>query len=522
MLVLNYLLFGEKIRAAIMEEKMEQFEKNSNDTEINLKEFIISIFIRWRLIFLISVVGMVVGGVFSLYKGYVYEKSINNVSKDQESATIYNSNNEFTVDSIREYLTNKGLSEGEVSDIIEVLYFVLDYDKICNTNFDYLNNSEFMKTNVIYLTEMKYMVEAEDEGSRENILAYYKNLLKSEEFFKYINDEMNLETAPEYLEEMIQLNNIMDAEYKTETDDNLNIYIYNSLKETSLKMADVVKNWITSQKANAVHNFGEHKLRVTYNTTYSRINSLYIDKKVKMYNEIMDGFMRAKNLKSSLSENESPYFEEIIDLIYNNVESDSEENQQLKASYNYRNNIVKYGIIGLVIGLLAGMCVVVLKVLYKDNLESGTELINLYGLNIFGGISVNEPKHRNFIDRALYKIRDKNDILLTDNDNYDMLVTSIKMVGENEKLRNILFTGKINSNSEKYLTVLIEKLKTNGINTELTKSVIDNAESLYQAGKADGVILIETLGESGLSDIEKEIYVLNSHNIKVLGTIVIH
>ncbi|MBP3199180.1 MAG: hypothetical protein J6N21_19565, partial [Butyrivibrio sp.] len=150
-------------------------------------------------------------------------------------------------------------------------------------------------------------------------------------------------------------------------------------------------------------------------------------------------------------------------------------------------------------------------------------MTDLFGERLIGIIKPesSNPKKRAFsgIDNCIEKIFDKRDGVLPTQQALDMVISEISVGIEKSNVNKPFITSTSASEDVKKL---IETIKTKcSSDIKVGESVLVDAASLKNLSESDGVIFVEKILDSKLSDISKELELCKQYGVKVLGTVVV-
>ncbi len=179
-------------------------------------------------------------------------------------------------------------------------------------------------------------------------------------------------------------------------------------------------------------------------------------------------------------------------------------------------NLLKYIIIGFLAGgFVAAFCVCGVFVL-NDKVTSDKEIKNRFAVKSLGVFS-REPKRRafDFIDRWLRHL-EGTDVVCPEDSVYEMIVTNIQNYAGEKRM--LFLTGFASPGRLEQVAGRLEKelpgyvFKTDG-------NVVANASARRTMAECEAVVLVEEIGVSRYSGIQKELEIVGSLKMDVVGMV---
>ena len=171
----------------------------------------------------------------------------------------------------------------------------------------------------------------------------------------------------------------------------------------------------------------------------------------------------------------------------------------------------KYAGVGLVIGLFAALAFVVLQYFWGRKIVTQTQFFS-----IFGGIDkigVCKPQgKRSGLRTALDKMTDDDSRLSEENTN--------KLIAHNFRnstlgMNKVLVTGFADKEC-------VDKLmKDMGVNADVKLDIFGNPDILGEAGKYDGIVLVEQRGVTLKKEVSEEVRLLGNSGSRIVGAIIL-
>ena len=471
-----------------------------DENEIDLIELCHNVLKKWRVGIVAMRIGAVLMGAFSVYK---QSQSEERTAEEMERA----------LNECKKELTDLEISE--VDTLVEMYgnyAFVYDEKEMYGQKSIYLNidpehvysgTSTYVISNY-YDNQGIYTVENTNAG---NIVALYSELLTDDKTIDLIKEATGWDVDRQYVRELYGVSSagvsLLRISTIAPTEEECRIII--SVLEDRLEQvkSDVI--------ANAPHDI------VKVNDKYFEDYSNGITDAQKAQSDTLISLKTAmRNIPNNLTAAQKSYYTELLSQLY------PDEVEEKKFSVFA---LVKYVIIGMIAGaFLIAFWYAFLYVL-NQTLRTKDDITDLFGERVIGVIKpeTSNPRKRAFsgIDCFIEKIFDKRDGLLSEQLALEMISSEITVGIEKGDIKKPFITSTCASEDVKNILETI-RTKTK-CQKELTvgKSVLVDSSSLKNLSESDGVIFVEKILDSKLSDIAKELELCKQYGVKVLGTVVV-
>ena len=104
----------------------------------------------------------------------------------------------------------------------------------------------------------------------------------------------------------------------------------------------------------------------------------------------------------------------------------------------------------------------------------------------------------------------------------EMIYVGVKLAAEKSNINSVYVTGAgLAENHTPLLDEVIAKLKKDGIEVEMGKSILYYAGALEQSVKVGNVLLLEKAGQSLYQEIQREIEICSQQELNLLGAVVV-
>ena len=334
------------------------------------------------------------------------------------------------------------------------------------------------------------------EIKTRNLLDFYSSYAQHRSNLNKSSETLGVEQ--QFVRELVSSN----------TDDGF-FYAYCEVRETTPEKADIimkdVMESIIAAKGEATELYGEHELtfrnRVTKIIT-NQSRTTWLNDRMKEINDLMNNY----NLFVTNEEKITADTETVIEV----------ENETLATSISKRA-MAKYGVLGFILGMLAGAFGYIVNLLMSSKVLSGRDLNSQFGLRKLAALPPKGVENMSGFKKrlAIYDIKYASN---PDEDKcFEMAGENIRtLLGEDNK---VALVGDIASAE---IDGVMEKLNGLGANVAF-KSVADLSDPtmLRELEDCKSAILVASPMESKYSSIEELLKTLTDSGKKVLGSIVI-
>lgn len=455
---------------------MEQ--NNRFEDEIDLRDLMYAVFRRWRSVI---VVGIIVAILLGLYKGIPAIKAVNDPNILENNQKAYD-------DVLIAYNDNKERLEKEIANI----------EKDINQKEDYLENSMLMHINPYdkHVAQINYYVNAEEYEFK--VINYYLTYAQGGDLYARVAEKLKKDIDYKYLSEVL----VFSADYDSNM---LDVNLVCDDLETTTLIINCVKDELEEKSKEIEKKVGEHVFKIINETQYQTID-------LDLESTINNNKLTIENLKVSLEQKQIEY-----DAL--------EEPKLVTASYTGAiKSMIKYIIIGGVLGVFLAAAYDVFLYLISDKLHDRKTLRNRYQLKLIGDLS--EQKYGRIfgkLDRWLAKVFGQNVINVSQEEVYQIIAANLSVLSSNEKGNpEYLLTGSVTEENLKSVKNQLNNLGSlKQINLTCGGNITTTALTIEKASKCDGIILVEKLNSSSMAEIEREIEALKNIGKDVLGVVLI-
>ena len=444
------------------------------ESEINLKDLFFHVLYRWRSILLVAIIGAVALGGYKYLSMDKTAKSIQAARQDAQS----------------------GEEELELSRRIE------EKAKQVADLETYLNESVYINTNPqgIWTGSSKYLVQTDTSVANgisqgksidpvDNILPVYSYPLfgtDEEELRKVFNTDKQ-----ELIGELV----------RTEIDTNENsitVIVKGASVESVEKALKLVEDRMESIRKTA-QNISTHSL-------INVGSSIVLTTEVKEQTDILPN--RRSYLVSALGQ----YRSELQALM-----EQAEMYRTNGKSIIKKNDVVKYALIGFVIGAFVMACFYAFHYVLGGRLVNSCEISEKYNLLILDEVVRSSSIHGNKgLDRFLAKWE-----VGKNKTNAETMYNNISaLIAEQQEAKDVLLVSTLKTDKLKTIKEALAA-RVEDITFEARGNFLTDSEAITEASKAAAVILVEEKNTSRIKNIERMAESLMISRANVTGAIVL-
>lgn len=515
--------------------------------EINIKEVLFSVLLKWRTMLVWAICMAVLLG------GYSY------ISSSRNYGTYENSNPIIAVDSIAEELQRQIDDLEEDIDKVEKLSIsemvdswpidkkveftgIQNFDKLIEQHKDYLQNSLSMKidTNQTYNLVLGYYVDNHYEynysktfpyNELTTILNYYQLMDTSNDLNEAVSTA--IATKAPYVDELLTYTwnaSMITISMKLDSEENAKraITAIKDLMETyHSKISEKIEAHDLTLEEEKIYSSIDKNLSVKQTDNMNTL-AYFINQKTDYYNRLnkevqlyYDFLTEELNEQKTLNGMHATRSEEIrlkIDDLRNQITAVRSNITIEKPTIS-----IKYIILGFILGLFIEAFIGAFFYISSNKLHTSRDLELCYDVPMLGTVFYENEKKKflSIVDRWMVKIRNNNKII-TKEISLKLITTRVRLFVQKNNLHGVLITGIYMGEHEIELARKIQNIMEKfGIEVVIGKSMIYDSETMEKAGNIGAVILMETVGKSLYSEIDKEIYYCLKTKIVVIGSIAV-
>lgn len=460
---------------------------DTNELEVNLKDILINIFIKWRYIVIISVI---------LATGLGMRQAVKYINVSQEE---YNEEKLKYESELIAYQTTLEMNKKTIEYKTQDLYNQIEYNaNSIKMNLDPINLSVgvmklYIKSDYMILPELSYQnIDISDRV----VSAYYSYILDGS-FYQKLKSILGEEVPLDYLKEIVQVTENIDKRV-------ISIKIIHKDEVHCNEVIDAIWMLLQEKKDEMINSIGEHEI-------YKYDEALYTDVDYVLKDYQQSNIQRVKDLNEELKR---------LQVEQINFKTQGTPLFIYEKNVMIKNGIIKVGI-GFVIGfILACMYFGVIE-FYSGKLKSIGDFKDRFGIDVI--CTVNKKRKLKFDCWMLQKLgRIQCDT--SEEDNLALIYAIVrKIVLSKEKTQKqpVLIVGSsINDNYKEYSERIQAYSKSLDITFIDGMNLMKNAELLKTISQYQHVLLLEQFNTSKYMHVEEEINLLKKFNIEVLGVVI--
>ena len=507
---------------------MKQEEK-----EINIAEVIFDCLLHWRGAIIAMIIGAILLGAFGYVKNYkdskaAYERAI--AAQNGPTGTLASAGN---LNQVQIATINTAIDQQIYLEKLQDYRNFFDYSK-----FDYT---------AVPTCEYVFSVSADTYEDAYNVANKYALYINSNEMKEYLKKNGKLDT--EYVNELVScnvqsnptvmtVNNAEASKDKEKVNQKAVVFfkitVIHQNEELCKALMTELEKFVESKRDIISKEFSMYDIRrvdnsFTYATNYDLLT------KIKKINDDYDNVLNqlGKNLDSLPAEAMEYYNLGIEEHKLNEKENKflNDDTATIDIDEKPATIAPPKGHISkkfILIGAVAFICVywgilILFKYVLSSKIKRGDSLEDLYEVPFIGSI-VEEPESKKFlgfIDNFIVKIRDRNKRKFAANENLDIIASSIKIAAQKKEISDIISIGCDLKVSADTTAKLYEELKNQGINVTELDNILYKSENMSKVPESKGAIIIERIDGTLYDEIAKEIDILKSQEIPVLGILTI-
>ena len=280
------------------------------------------------------------------------------------------------------------------------------------------------------------------------------------------------------------------------------------------QLAGAVEKAIDEYKPTLEEKIGKHDLILVSNLASTVVDTTLMEMQTKLDDSITTLQTKLDTITAAFSADQKQIFEGEQE-----AEEDAEENKNVATSASVS---VKYIVLGAFAGAFLACVWIALRYILGNKLKNTAEMEELYGLRIFGELEQKEGKKKRFlavIDREIDKLCKKE--VWTLEEQKKLILTNLTVSCKKEGITKLFVTTSLHlTEMEKQLIESVTKeLKNVGIEVVFGENILRNAKSFEQMSEVGTVILVEKVGHTSYSNLEKELTLCMQQKAVVFGVI---
>ncbi len=419
----------------------------------------------------------------------------------------------------RAYHTSQNIDPEEVKselekEEIEKLEDAIEFQKRIDEYENYQKTSVLMqidpyKKHVLelqYYIKSDYIINYTKDSERDytkEITSMYSNYINGGELAQKVIEDAGLSITPENFQELLTV---------TQGESNIFISICYTDAEKMEAISNIVKTFLT-QKEKEMQAVGSHSLKLIEQSQNVVVDNALVEKKNTIYNNVTSLNSQLNTLKTSMSSELLMLF----DLEINEMRGEIEEVEV--PSFN-----IMYVILGVFLGVFLVCAWIVCKVIFTAKLQTSEEIRVLYGVRLFGEVSVSDRKKRflSAIDDKILAFKNRKKKKMTKDQQIKIVSANIALSCKQRDIDSIYLTGSEYENVDKTILDKMKKeLSLKNIKVKEGGSISYDAVSLQSGIEIGHILFVEQTGLSIYDEIHKEINLVKEQHSDILGFVVL-
>lgn len=489
---------------------------NTEEREISLLNLLIYVAKGWRgIIIWMLVMAVALGGV-------QYVRSLSSAGATQSEEPADEKNEKKQAEETLEQLSEE-MEETEVIAVEKVIKLEEDYA----VQKKYIEGSELMNINpydvtvgrVQYWIDTDYKVDysglTENDVTRDIVNAYIEHIYNGK-WKKTALEAAHIEIEPQYFNELFSIDNL----------GNSFTFIIKLGEEAQVEsVVSTLKKEMEAYQDKLTDMFGKHKLNIVNESVEASVEAGIYDLQQNRKNTLLGLQESINNSKIAFTDNQKSLYEAqtVLDEDLND-NSEEKEKAETKDQEKARPGIsVKYILLGAVLGAFLVCMVRAMRYILSGKLKAEDNIDVYLGVASLGYVEENKQQYKGIFGKldawidGLAK-RSYND--LSEEQQLQMIVSNIALYCEKGGMKNIYFNSSVNYQTDKEGRI-IEMLSKRGVSVKTGFSILQDASSMENMNKTDGVVFLEKAEKSRYEDLEREIKVCKEHEKSVIGMVVL-
>jgi len=456
---------------------------NMYEQEIDLKDLMIAVFRKWRLILLAAIIFAVLLGGYKCTKELMNHRNEEYVSELKEQYS----------NDLEQYEQDKSRYEWN----IEKLTASTAYQEKYRENSILMKADPYNKATAMVDIFVKILEIPHENGitvtpvdPADGIVMAYASGIVQGSILKSVSKQTGIDLM--YLKELVKVTTDYDANM-------MNVSVTYTDEKGAEEILNGLLDHIESSCSEIQTNLGQHTIAIMNRNIGTIVDQSLADYQKNKLNDLTEMKKNLDDAEKALKELKEPSQPVALS-----------KRSMLKEG-------IKYGVLGGFLGVFLvgfGVCIAFIM---NGKLNMDGDLKSRFRLRFLGGFTEKgEKKAFSGIDAWLDRLEGKE--YISDEVIYDMLAANIGNWAD--KGTTILFTGTVGAGT---LSKLVMKLQDRlpelqlGFAADMTR----NTSTLRKISEFNEIILVETRKESRFRDIEKEIEIVSNMKKDFMGYIVL-
>lgn len=493
---------------------------------VAIKELLLNILLKWRLIILSMIVFAILLGTYAAVNSYKKAETI----KNQEKNADYS-----------QYET--GLMDNEIAEVNNAVEDYLTYYKTYSNYKTYNTNSIKMQLDANKVPTLKTVYKISGNINVKNICDSYIEMIPSDDICQQIQKNLDANSEVSYIKELISIYDSLEdtatmggqeistvlKEDEQNVEDNSLLMIVNIIadnQENCEMMGEIIQNEIENMSPEIKKQLGDFTIQKIGENYSEEANKQLLKTQQESLTEMNNVNVLMNNVDASLSEAQKLLFSAMLNDTTKKLENEENgKNEEIIEENTQEIQIihVKYIAFGAIIGIFLGCFYAMCKFLLNRHLVSNCFISEDVGSLVLEEFpSKKKKKIGGFIDRWITSFF-KDEKIASEREKMKMLCGNINIALQKNPMSKLYITGTVESPEKNQI---IEELKSNFQNKnvilETGDSILKNIDSLEKFVETEGVIFIEQIGKSLVQDIYEETECCKKYDVTNLGFILIN
>ncbi len=490
------------------------------ELQISLKDLLMRVLLGWRMILVWLVIGAVLLGGFGALRSYQQRQQ---AAAAQENPVAVQED----LLALREALTDAEAQE------VEQTLALYQGDWQCYENLlEYQEKSLKMQldatkvttSTIWYRVDNHFQVEYPVVSASDNIVDIvfsYSLTAQDTSLYESMAGELGWDVEPSYLQELIRV------EDERAEEGLFSVSVLSADAETGEAMLNAIAAAIEQATPQWQQLYGSFDITVLDRQTTTGMDPALMKEQQEHRNLINTTATACRSLSSYMTDDQEAYYEALVEQWHEEqlsagaeVEEAPVEPTPLSAFQLIR---VKYISLGAFVGAFLACVWLAARYLFSSRLRVAEDLPINYHVALLGVFPEADGKKKFLagIDRWICRLFGRGSYAPREKA-LELVISQVKTAVAKGEMKQVYITGTGQSAESKALrTALCQAVQKEGIGAAEGDSVLWNAGSLEQMTRADGVILVEAVGESRYKDVQEEVILCRRYQVTVLGSAVV-
>lgn len=431
------------------------------------------------------------------------------------------------------------LSEVEIEEVKNAVDDYISYEQKYMNYKEYMENSIKMQLNANNVSTQSIIYKIDGNSDSVSIADTFVEVLPNEKMCQEVMNQLNLNLQSSYIRELIsvknshmyaitlggqQFANVLENDTLNDSPVLVVIEIISENENNTKTMGEVVENNIDSITKELQGQFGMFNIQKIGDSYCEEANKELLQSQQTTLSEMNSMNALMKNVESSLTETQQPYFLALLEDNVEELKNDSQDNinQVSVTTINYIN--LKYIIVGASAGLFLFALYILCKVILDRHLNSFCYIEQDLKSTLIGVLYKNRSnkKIKDKINKKLDLIFKRGNKGYTQEQQIEMICADLVFLIKKKGINSLYITGsQITEEVSQLFSIIDKHLKNYDVNFTIEKNFLCNVESLEKFAEADGGVFIEQMNKSLNEDILKEVDYCKKYSIDNLGFIIV-